>query len=170
MTSTIPTYAPGVTYYLPADWVDESLPTLAAAPIDFVEKDEAGQYWLRLPEGDEDRDNEFYKIKLELDHAISWRARRIYGRYLLTVEEDGKGHLALTPGAADANNFCLEDAEDLDTFDDINELIAKGNHDTPGAPLPAGEYMVQAWFWGDDRSFMFEVVGGLPTFREVDHG
>lgn len=168
MTDDFPTYDRNRTYYLPADWMDETLPNLAAAPTDFVEQDAGGQWWLRLPVGDIDRDDPHYQTEIEPDHAYSWMERRMFGAFSITVKEDGSWSGGETI-PAEANCFAHADNWDEEIFESLEEFVERGNPDSEGKRLDAGDYDVEAWFWSDEISMMFEVIDGKPSFRTVGH-
>lgn len=166
----MPSPAPVGTEWLPSDWMDEEIgPDTVANMADLAEQGEDGLWWLRPREGDSSRDkfdddgNPFYAVPLTPGEAVSWLAHRAYQNEHLIVRPDGTWSCPGFP--ADANNFRLEDHDDPDViFETLDELVAKGGPHS--GPLPTGEYSVQGWFWGDDQSFVFDVIDGKPTFTE----
>jgi hypothetical protein len=168
MTYETPKYAEGVTYYLPAEWMDESLPDLAGSPLDFVEQDGTGQWWLRLPAGNPERDDPHYNTKIEPDHAYSFNERRMYGSFWLTIREDGTWTCEGVP--AECNCFS-NDIWSEDIWESIDELVERGNLDSLGKPMLAGTYEIEAWHWSDDFSLLFEVNAetNQPTLTQIGH-
>jgi hypothetical protein len=160
-------YEQGKTYWMPADWMDEGpLPNLVAEPVDLVEQDPDGSWWLRPLKDDLMRESAWFHTPLTPGDAVAWDARRMYGDRRLTVSHDRTFECEGFP--ADATCFALSDNCDTDAiFDSLSELVEQGNmdDDSLGTPLRPGTYDVEGWCWSGNHWFVFKVTDGKPEWE-----
>lgn len=145
--------------WLPDNWLDEINPTMLETPDGFIAKD--GVDWvLRLPEGDPDHDNEFYRTPIEPGQVVNFLWSQGHGYVTLTVAADGTWTTDIRPPKA-ATHF-YEPA-----FGIIGNSIAEVVKGDP-EPLEPGEYEISAYTWSRPIAFRFDVdVEGNGKFTPV---
>lgn len=138
--------------WLPADWLDEMNPTLLDSPDAFIERE--GEGWaLRLPEGDDERDNKFYRTLIEPGQVVLFFWTQSHGELSVTVHADGS-FTTHDPIPAEATHFYECSSEML--ADTLAELVA-GDERLGNDGLEPGEYVVSTYTWSDPVPFRFEV-------------
>lgn len=135
-------------HWIPSDWLDEINPTMLESPDSFIEREPKG-WALRLPDGDPDRDNEFYHSPIEPGQIVGFRWVEGHGFFKLLLAADRTWTTDITPPAA-ATHFhepqfgiIGNSVEDLLT-DDLD-------------PLEPGEYEISAYTWSPEIPFRFDV-------------
>jgi hypothetical protein len=147
--------------WLPADWLDEMNPTMLATPDAYIER--AGDGWsLRLPEGDDDRDNEFYRMSIEPGQIVQFLHTDGYGDVNVVVNADGSWTSDREPDPR-ANTFYEWSSGVLASS--LKEMV-EGDPEMPSynPPLEPGEYKISAYSWSDPISFQFIVTGDRGHF------
>lgn len=136
--------------WLPADWLDELNPGLQGSPDAFIERD--GEGWaLRLPEGDPDRTNPFYRIVVEPGQVVDFLWMEFYGHRTLTVRDDRSWSLD-APVDERATLF-YEPSESM-----IGASIAELVDDSdPYETLEPGTYRIDTYHWSERIPFRFDV-------------
>jgi hypothetical protein len=135
--------------WLPAEWVDEAVPTLMATHDHFIERQ--GDAWLlRLPKGDLDRDNEFYCTPIEPGQVVAFNCNEHYGEFELTVGKDGQFRTDRTyPDRA--NCFAI----DWECMADTLAGLVKG--DGWQDPVEPGVHALSIYYWSEDIPFRFDL-------------
>lgn len=155
------------TRYLPADWLDEIIPTPRADPNEFVMFNEAIGWHLRDPDEAEPFEAEDgWCTPLQPGQVVKFSANRVFGDFTLTV--DGSGYVTDRQIPAEANCFRLD--HDTDTLASSLEELVNGSgwmHD----PLQPGEYDIDAYWWSDEEyPFRFDIVDGNGCLVAVEGG
>ncbi len=136
--------------WLPVEWLDEMNPSLLDSPDAFI--DRVGESWvLRLPEGDPDRDSEFYRMDVEPGQIVSFMWTESHGDRLLTLHEDGSHTLDEPLHVGTTHLFHYEEGVIADS---VAELISGGYGQDPLTP---GEHQIATYSWSDEISYRFDV-------------
>lgn len=136
--------------WMPADWLDEMNTCLLDTPDAFIQR-ENDAWVLRMPEGHEDRENEFYFMVIEPGQIVTFLWTEHYGDRVLTLHADGTHTLdhPLEPGTTHLFHY-----EEGVIADSVAELVEGGyGHD----PLEPGEHVLQSYTWSDPVPFRFDV-------------
>lgn len=152
-----------VRLWMPAAWMDETVPQMEASPDAFISRE--GDGWrLRCPEGSSDRhelqpgeteDGDPYNDPLEPGQVVNFCYHENYGLHDVTVAADGSWTCATT-WPEHASQFWIP--WDIDTLaDSMDDLVSGGGTDRRAEPLEPGTHVVGVYHWSDHFAFRFEV-------------
>lgn len=148
--------------WLPAEWMDETVPTLGSNPADFLKRNTEGVLMLTPIDGKTDDPDEWPPSTPIQPGAVSgfcWTEQ--YGAATLTVEvgEDGRRWRCDVDYPDTATHFAI--SGDWDTMTSSIEALVTGRDGewgTEGEGLDAGEYVIEAWTWSDPVWFRVKVL------------
>lgn len=133
--------------WFPVEWLDEMNPLPLESPDAFIERE--GDGWcLRLPEGDSDRENDFYHMTVVPGQVVGFEWTESYGDLTMTVHEDRTFTLdrAIPEGAT----HFYEHSEGMLT-NSLSEMVEGADR------LEPGEYEISAYTWSDAIPHRFDV-------------
>lgn len=138
--------------WIPSEWLDELNPMMLDSPDAYIEV--IGNGWgLRLPEGDDDRENPFYQSAVEPGQVVNFLWTDNFGQVVLTVRHNGSWSTDYsTPEGA---THFYEHSTGAIT-DSIAELV-NGDPESHLDPLPPGDYVVDCYTWSEDIPLRFDV-------------
>lgn len=146
--------------YAPHAWLDEIMPAPLARPEDFVEKD-GDRWFLRLPEDDLERDNEFYITEIEPGQTVDFLIHENYGQFELSIGADRR-FTTDRPFPDKANGFWIP--FDPETMQHSLRGLVEGDGDF-ALRLEAGEHVIGIYWWSEPTPFRFEIdEAGQPRF------
>lgn len=136
--------------WIPAEWLDEVNPTMFESPDTYIEK-QADVWWLRLPKGDPDRDNEFYRMAIEPGQIVQFLTMQRHGELSLILKADRSFVIDDEPPAGTTHFY---EASTGAIADSLKDLVEPGE---TGAALDPGEYEVMAYTWSDHIPMRFDI-------------
>lgn len=138
--------------WLPAEWLDESIPSeLLSNPDQYIEKQPDGTWLLCFPVGHYARDED-WKLVIEPGQIVEWLTTEYFGDLTLTIRDDGS-FFTNSPVPFLANRFWSQDDWEI-SADSLKELVAEGDC---GKPLEAGEATIGTCCWTDNIYKRFEI-------------
>ncbi len=154
------------TEYTPGDWMDEIVSPMVEDPRQLIVQGGDTGWMLSGAAVDADDDDEFYRTILKPGDVVEFWARRIYDDVEIEVAEDGT-YEVLGDYPADATHFAHEDADWDGYCSDVASLIAEGNPEEHGTPLPVGRHLINVWHWSSGHLYQFEVISGAGILAEI---
>lgn len=142
--------SPSTRLWIPADWVDESNPTMLDRADSYIEK-QADIWWLRLPKDDPERDNEFYRMAVEPGQIVKFLWMERHGEISLILKADRTFITDQEPPSGTTHFYEYSTGAIAGSLKDLVEA------DETGAPLDPGEYDVMAYTWSDEIPMRFDV-------------
>ena len=158
------------TTWLPADWLDESIPETLRHPSDFIHKCEDGSF-IVIPKISKDNlapeggieEQEHLLFKVGVGDVVRFQPMEMYGWFPFYVS-DNLSFWIEGDYPSKANCFYEPCSEDI--FDSLDQMIE--NAGEFGSSMSAGSYQVQVYWWGNDVAYRFEIApDGIPRFVEV---
>lgn len=141
--------------WLPAEWLDESIPSEPLNnPDDYIEKQSDGTWLLCFPVGHyaRDEDEGDFKTVIEPGQIIEWVTTEYFGDLTLTIRDDGTFYTD-SPVPFLANSFWSQEDWEI-SGGSLEEIVTQGDD---GKPLEAGEVTIGACCWSDNIIKRFEV-------------
>jgi hypothetical protein len=157
------------TQYLPAEWLDETVPTPVDQPDDLIRVIDGKCFLIASDEDDEDGED-VWKMEVQDGTFVEFCEFRDYGHWDITVERDGDDNLTWRGDAgipAEANCFYADG--DTDTFADSLEAMFEGmlHYDADlllHNPYRSGTFNVHAYHWSEAKPWYFAIVDDCAHF------
>lgn len=152
------------TQYLPAEWLDETVPPPVDQPDDLIRVIEGKCYLIVKDEDDEDGEV-VWTLEVQDGTVVDFCEFRDYGHWDITVlplrTQDGE--LRWHGGEdvpAEANCFYADG--DVDTFaDSLEEMFGYMRQSDPDL---SGTFSVHAYHWSDPKPWYFSIVDDCAHF------
>jgi hypothetical protein len=148
--------------WLPAEWLDESVPALGTSPDAFLLKG-FSDIWMLAAADEQERADDSPPCRLLApgeEVEFCWHEDR--GTSVLTINDDGSWRCD-PPFDADTN--CISDI-DSDVMGQSVEDYIEQMKSWEG--LEPGEHKLWGWVWSDGTTFRLKVLeSGAASFEEV---
>ena len=147
--------------WIPADWMDESVPTCGTSPDDFLKRNANGVLQL-MPIDPEEGSTWPAASDILPGQEVQFCWHEDGGTATLVLRDDGTWSLN-PPFDGDVN--CITDADGDAFAQDVDDYISQYKEIEPMEP---GEYQLWGWFWSEPIAFRALVLeSGAATFEEV---
>lgn len=143
--------------WLPAEWMDESIPALGDSPDQFIRTVDSKHFLASIDDAD---DHWLGMAELSPGQLVNFMWHEPRGTHVITIAEDGtwKGTVP-----TDANCLHDGDADYEEIWDNVDDIVRQRQENEPKF---AGPIDIECWVWSDGTMFRFSIEDGKPKFLE----
>lgn len=144
------------TQYLPAEWLDETVPPPVDHPDDLIRVIDGKFYLMVTDDPEDDEADVWWQTEIVNGEFVDFCEFRDHGHWIITVARDADGDLVWRgDGIIPDEANCFYANGDTDTFAESIGAMLRGMAESD--PDLSGDIRVHAYHWSDGKPWYFAI-------------